>query len=109
VSRENKTKIPRLASSKKHSSKNTMKKQANSPMHSAGIDEKTQRIRLLKDNGKRRIQICFRITEKAWDRLQELSALFEMKDTDYVKAVLYKELGIWTERLDYRKKRRFRK
>jgi histone deacetylase complex regulatory component SIN3 len=111
---ENNDKIPMLASSEKHRSEgtmtqameNTMEKQAKLTMNSAGVHSKTQRIRLLKDHGKRRIQICFRITPRAWERLIEVSRLFEMSYTDYAKAILYKDLGVWTERLDYRKKKR---
>ena len=87
---------------------NAMEKQAKSTMDCAGVDEKTQRVRLLKDHGKRRIQICFRITEKAWDRLVEIPRVFGMKDSDYAKAVLYKDLGVWTERLDYRRRKKHR-
>ena len=83
-----------------------MEKRTDLTMDSAGIDQKSQRIRLLKDHGKRRIQICFRITEKAWDRLTLISRLFGMKDSDYAKAVLYKDLGVWTERLDYRRRKK---
>ena len=111
---QNGDKTSTLRSSEKHRSEdmvnetmeNTMEKQAKLTINSAGVEEKTQRMRLLKDHGKRRIQICFRVTEKAWTRLREISRLFEMSDTDYAKAVLYKDLGVWTERLDYRKKRR---
>jgi len=111
---KNSDKTPTPATSEKHRSKdtmdqameNSMEKGAYLTMNSAGIESRTQRIRLLKDHGKRRIQICFRITEKAWQRLVEVSRLFEMTDTDYAKAVLYKDLGVWTERLDYRRKKR---
>lgn len=94
------------ATSEKQRSKDSMEKAVKTNMDSAGVDEKTQRIKLLRDRGERRIQICFRITEKAWDRLELISRLFGMKDTDYAKAVLYKDLGVWTERLDYRRKKR---
>lgn len=83
-----------------------MEKEENSIMNFAGDEENSQRIRLLKDHGKRRIQICFRITETAWHRLVEVAGLFEMEESGYAKACLYKDLGVWTERLDYRKKRR---
>ncbi len=72
----------------------------------AGIDQKARLLRPLRDHGKQRVQICFRITETAWHRLFELSRLFEMEPKDYAKAVLYRDLGVWTERIDYRKKRR---
>ena len=111
---QNSGKTPTLRSSEKQCSKdmvnetmeNTMEKQAKLTIDFAGDEENSQRTRLLRDHGKRRIQICFRVTEKAWTRLREISRLFEMSDTDYVKADLYKDLGVWTERLDYRKKRR---
>lgn len=102
------------AASEKRSSKamdaqqgqKSMEKRAKSPMNSAGVKPHTQRMGLLKAHGKRRIQICFRITENAWERLTLISRLFEMTESDYTKAVLYKDLGIWTERLDYRRKKR---
>ena len=103
---QNSGKTPALRSSKKQSSKNSMEKEENSIMNFAGDEENNQRIRLLKDHGKRRIQICFRITETAWHRLVEVAGLFEMEESGYAKACLYKDLGVWTERLDYRKKRR---
>jgi len=114
MSEENGDKTPTPATSDKHRSEdtvdeameNSMEKQPNSTMNSAGIETKTQRIRLLKDHGKRRIQLCFRITEKAWERLVEVSRLFQMTDAEYAKAVLYRDLGVWTERLDYRRKKR---
>lgn len=41
--------------------------------------------------GKRR-QITFRIGPVAQDRLERAAALFNMKPTDYAKAVVYKDL-----------------
>jgi len=106
MSGENNNKTPTLTTSQLERRKNTMDKQSSLTMESACVDEKTQRIRLLKDHGQRRIQLCFRITERAFERLAEVSKLFQMKDTDYAKAVLYQDLGVWTERLDYRRKKR---
>jgi hypothetical protein len=59
-----------------------------------GIDEKY---------GKRR-QITFRIGPVAQDRLKRAAALFNMKPTEYAKAVLYKDLGIFDEPLDQRRR-----
>jgi hypothetical protein len=107
---ENLSSQPIPATSKERRSKDAMdegmEKQADLTMDCAGIDQKSQRVQLLRDHGKRRIQICFRITEKAWDRLVLISRLFGMKDSDYAKAVLYKDLGVWTERLDYRRRKK---
>jgi len=75
-------------------------------MDSAGIEEKGAETGLLKDRGKRRLQICFRVTERAFERLVQVANLFEMETSDYAKAVLYKDLGVWTERIDYRRKRK---
>lgn len=85
---------------------NSMEKHVKLSMDSAGTHRKNENVRLLKDHGKQRIQICFRITEVAYHRLLEVSKLFEMSDANYAKAVLYKDLGVWTERLDYRRKKR---
>jgi hypothetical protein len=59
-----------------------------------GIDEKY---------GKRR-QITFRIGPVAQDRLKRAAALFNMKPTEYAKAVLYRDLGIFDEPLDQRRR-----
>ena len=59
-----------------------------------GIDEKY---------GKRR-QITFRIGPVAQDRLKRAAALFNMKSSEYAKAVLYKDLGIFDEPLDQRRR-----
>ena len=114
---ENNDKASTLGTSEKRRIKDTinktteniMEKEPFSIMDFAGNEENSQRIRLLRDHGKRRIQICYRVTERAWARLRELAQLFQMQEAEYCKAVLYKDLGIWTERLDYRKKRRKRK
>jgi histone deacetylase complex regulatory component SIN3 len=86
-----------------------METEVNSSMESAGNEEQSQRMSLLRDHGKRRIQVCFRVTEKAWERLTEIAYLFEMEQSEYAKAVLYRDIGVWTERLDYRKKKKPRR
>lgn len=53
--------------------------------------------------GKRR-QITFRIGPLAEDRLRQVAALFNMKPTEYAKAVLYRELGVFNEPLDQRRR-----
>ncbi len=53
--------------------------------------------------GKRR-QITFRIGPIAEDRLRQVAALFNMKPTEYAKAMLYKDLGIFNEPLDQRRR-----
>jgi len=53
--------------------------------------------------GKRR-QITFRIGPLAEDRLRQVAALFHMKPSEYAKAVLYRELGIFNEPLDQRRR-----
>jgi hypothetical protein len=59
-----------------------------------GIDEKY---------GKRR-QITFRIGPVAQDRLERAAALFNLKPSEYAKAVLYRDLGIFDEPLDQRRR-----
>jgi len=56
------------------------------------------------DHGKRR-QITFRISEVAQDRLQRAASLFNMKPAEYAKAVLYRDLGVFDEPLDKRRRR----
>lgn len=53
--------------------------------------------------GKRR-QISFRIGPVAEDRLQRAAALFNLKPSQYVKALLYKDLGVFNEPLDMRRR-----
>jgi len=53
--------------------------------------------------GKRR-QITFRIGPLAQERLKQASALFNMKPCEYVKAVLYRDLAIFDEPLDQRRR-----
>jgi hypothetical protein len=63
-------------------------------MEKLGIDEKY---------GKR-IQITFRITPVAMDRLERASDLFRMTPGEYTKAVLYRDLGVFEEPLDQRRR-----
>ena len=58
---------------------------------------------LMEKHGKRR-QITFRIGPIAWQRLQEVAALFHMKPAEYAKAVLYKNLNVFNEPLDQRRR-----
>jgi hypothetical protein len=53
--------------------------------------------------GKRR-QITFRIGEIAQEKLEQVAALFNMKPSEYAKAVLYRDLGVFHEPLDKRKR-----
>jgi site-specific DNA-adenine methylase len=53
--------------------------------------------------GKRR-QITFRIGPIAQDRLAQAAALFNMNPGEYAKAVLYKDLGVFNEPLDQRRR-----
>ena len=53
--------------------------------------------------GKRR-QISFRVTDIAWDRLQQAAQLFNLEPSQYVKAVLYKDLGVFSEPVDQRRR-----
>jgi hypothetical protein len=58
--------------------------------------------------GKRR-QVSFRITELAQEKLEQVAALFNLEPSQYAKAVLYRDLGIFTEPLDHRKRLRARR
>jgi len=53
--------------------------------------------------GKRR-QVTFRIGPIAEDRLQQVAALFDMKPSEYAKAILYRDIGVFNEPLDQRKR-----
>jgi hypothetical protein len=60
----------------------------------------------------KRIQVTFRITENAYDRLQQVAQLFNFRNpSQYVKAMLYRELGLFNEPIDNRRRiarRRYR-
>lgn len=52
----------------------------------------------------KRRQITFRIGPVAQDKLEQVAALFEMKPTEYAKAILYRDLGVFNEALDQRRR-----
>jgi len=53
----------------------------------------------------KRIQVTFRITETAYDRLQQVAELFGFRNpSQYVKALLYKDLQLFTEPVDMRRR-----
>lgn len=54
----------------------------------------------------KRHQITIRIGSIAADRLRQVAETFDMKPATYVKALIYKDLGIFNEPLDRRKRRR---
>lgn len=55
----------------------------------------------------KRHQVTFRITRLAKERLEEVAALFNnMKPSQYAKAVLYRDLGLFDEPLDHRRRPR---
>ena len=58
--------------------------------------------------GKRekRLQITFRITPLAKERLNQVASLFNLKPAHYAKALLYRDLGLFTEPVDQRKRKR---
>ena len=60
------------------------------------------KLRQDEKHGKRR-QVSFRIGPVCEDRLARAAALFNMKPCEYVKAVLYKDLGIYDEPPDRRR------
>jgi hypothetical protein len=53
---------------------------------------------------RKRRQVSFRIGPVAEDRLARAAALFNLKPSEYAKALLYKDLGIFDEPLDQRRK-----
>ena len=62
-----------------------------------------EKMSLMEKHGKRR-QITFRIGPLAEDRLKQVAALFRMRPAEYAKAVLYKDLNIFSEPLDQRRR-----
>lgn len=53
--------------------------------------------------GKRR-QITFRIGELCQERLAQVAELYHMRPCEYVKSLLYKDLQIFNEKLDGRRR-----
>jgi len=62
-----------------------------------------EKLSLHEKYGKRR-QITFRIGPIAQDRLDQAAVLFNMKPTEYAKAIIYKDLGVFDELLDQRRR-----
>ena len=62
-----------------------------------------EKLSLEKDHGKRR-QVTFRIGQLAQERLEQVAELFNLRPSEYAKAVLYKDLGIFNEPLDQRRR-----
>jgi len=54
----------------------------------------------------RRHQLTIRIGPIAADRLRQVAETFDMKPATYVKALIYKDLGIFNEPLDRCKRSR---
>ena len=54
---------------------------------------------------RKRVQISFRLTELAWERLKQAAELFNMEPSTYAKAVLYRDLGLFKEPVDQRSRR----
>jgi hypothetical protein len=76
-----------------------------------GLLKKKRWLETMEKYGKRRV-VHFRIDETAWDRLVQVAELFNLRPSQYVKALLYKDLGILNVPLDRRRrawKRKLRK
>lgn len=52
----------------------------------------------------KRSQVSYRITPIARERLEQVARLFNMNPSHYAKAVLYRDIGVFTEPLDQRQK-----
>jgi hypothetical protein len=50
-----------------------------------------------------RRQITFRIGPLCQERLEQVAALFNIKPSEYAKAILYRDLAIFNESLDQRR------
>jgi hypothetical protein len=61
------------------------------------------------DKKEKRTQISFRLTERAYYRLKQCADLFNMESSQYAKAVLYRELGLYEEPVDQRRRRWLKK
>jgi hypothetical protein len=56
-----------------------------------------------------RRQITFRLGPIAQERLEQTSELFHMKPSEYAKALIYRELGVFDESPDLRRRKKSRK
>jgi hypothetical protein len=52
----------------------------------------------------KRHQITFRISSLAKERLEQVAELFGLRPSHYVKALLYKDLGLFDEPIDQRRR-----
>jgi hypothetical protein len=71
--------------------------------HRKEINTKKGARNMTEKYGKRR-QITYRIGPIAEDKLRQVAALFGMKPSEYAKAVLYRDIGVFNEALDQRKR-----
>ena len=53
-----------------------------------------------------RRQITFRLGPLAQEKLEQIADLFHMKPSEYAKALIYRELGVFSESPDLRRKNR---
>lgn len=59
----------------------------------------------ISDKYGRRKQISFRVGPCALERLEQVADLFHMKASEYAKALLYAQLGVFNEPPDRRTKK----
>ncbi|MCD6241440.1 hypothetical protein J7K27_08025 [Candidatus Bathyarchaeota archaeon] len=52
----------------------------------------------------KRYKITFRISKLVKERLEMVAELFNMRPSQYVKALLYKDLGLFQEPIDRRRR-----
>lgn len=72
------------------------------------INGSVEKLSLEEKYGKRR-QVTFRLGPLAQERLEQTSELFHMKPTEYAKAVIYRDLGVFNESPDLRRKKSHKK
>jgi len=65
--------------------------------------EGVENFEVLKPRGKQRL-VAFRISQRAEHRLKKVSRLFNLKPGAYIKALLYRDLGLYDELMDLRRK-----
>ena len=67
------------------------------------MPKKLAKIKVLEKHGKQHL-VALRVSPKAMERLKQISQLYHLKPGSYMKAVLYRDLGLWDELMDLRRK-----
>ena len=65
-------------------------------------DKRLRELQVEAEKSKARVQVNFRISPFAMEKLRQAATLFDLEPSQYCKAVIFKDLGIFSEPLDMR-------